>query len=191
MKINREILDKLTAPGLDKLTVDVHRARAVVFDADKLGDAKKLNEARKRLAEAEAALNEARAAHQGLIALVNLAAGLAHAGRVKDAENLLSAACGQEAEAPAEAKDKTPAAPPKAQVNGDGTETAVVTVLEARAGASQGTIRAFCETPGGRHAVYGKNGVGQTLAGAVGKQVRIKYRRGDKGLIALAAELMG
>jgi len=122
--------------------------------------------------------------------VVALATALVNAGRVADAEAILGAYAGTDALKEQEApKGQVPAEAPKTQAN-DGTETAVVTVLEARAGATQGTIRAYCEAPDGRHAVFGKNGVGQTLAGAVGRQVEIRYRRGDKGLIALAAKVV-
>lgn len=70
----------------------------------------------------------------------------------------------------------------------NGPEAAVFTVLEARPGSSPGTVRAWCEGPDGRKvAVYGKNGAGEALAQAVGRRVEVKYRRGDKGLIAVEA----
>lgn len=40
---------------------------------------------------------------------------------------------------------------------------------------------------GRRMVVYGKNGAGQALADAVGRRVEVRYRRGDKGLMAVEA----
>ena len=77
-------------------------------------------------------------------------------------------------------------AQPRGQDNG--LEASVFTVLEARPGSSPGTVRAWCEGADGRKvAVYGKNGAGEALAGAVGRRVEVRYRRGDKGLIAVEA----
>ncbi|MGI6284851.1 hypothetical protein SEF58_03415 [Neomoorella humiferrea] len=60
-----------------------------------------------------------------------------------------------------------------------------MTVLEARPGSSPGTVRAWCEGAEGKVVVYGKNGAGEALAGAVGKKVQVRYRHGNKGLIAV------
>ncbi|MQL52487.1 hypothetical protein GFC01_09470 [Desulfofundulus thermobenzoicus] len=65
-------------------------------------------------------------------------------------------------------------------------------MLEVRSGKSPGVVRAYCQAiDGTKHAVYAKNGAGQALAGAVGKTVEIKYRQGDRGLIALDVRLAG
>jgi len=40
---------------------------------------------------------------------------------------------------------------------------------------------------GNKKAVFAKNGNSQDLAGVLGKQVQVKYQRGDKGLIAVEA----
>lgn len=86
---------------------------------------------------------------------------------------------------------KTPAQNAQAAQN-DGTATGTFTVTEARATKSPGVVRAYClAVDGSKVAVYGKNGNGQTLAQAVGKQVQVKYREGEKGLIALSVRLAG
>lgn len=114
-----------------------------------------------------------------------LAACLAQANRVEEAEAVLAAygapreGQGQEAQQPAAG------APPQAQ-QADGLETGAFTVLEARA-TDRGAVRAWCQAEDGtKLAIFGKNGTGQALANAVGKRVKVRFRRGDKGLIAIA-----
>lgn len=69
----------------------------------------------------------------------------------------------------------------------NGFKEAKVTVLEARPGKSEGTIRAYCQTEGGEKvAVYAKNGTGKKLAGAIGEAVAVKYKEMDHGWFAVA-----
>lgn len=124
-------------------------------------------------------------------ALIGLATGLINAGRLAEAESILAVYAGQRTEAvqdrgQAEVVQSAPPAP-----ENKGTETGVFTVLEARvSNPEKGTIRAFCEADdGSKYAVFGKNGVGTTLAGAVGRRVKIRFRQADKGLYAVAAEV--
>lgn len=121
-------------------------------------------------------------------ALIGLATGLINAGRLEEAESILDAYAGQGAEGQAGEVRNAPQAPAP---ENKGTETGVFTVLEARvSNPEKGTIRAFCEADdGSKYAVFGKNGVGTTLAGAVGRRVKIRYRQADKGLYAVAAEV--
>jgi len=113
-----------------------------------------------------------------------LAACLAQANRLEDAEAVLAAygapGTPKGAQEPQSAA-RTEAAPPQA----DGLETGVFAVLEART-TGTGAVRAYCQgADGAKVAVYGKNGTGKALSGAVGKRVQVRFRRGDKGLIAV------
>lgn len=232
----KKFVQKITGAGIDDLVLQLHDARAKVFEAAEKAktDPKAkagLDEARIAYALAEAALEKAKAEHQGLVALTQLLAAMTTAG--KDAYPIRKAmvdllkdepaqAVPAKAEAPAR-QTPTPQAQPKAkapvqpapaqsvpaqpaqqaapaqsqaqaaQANGDGTETGVFTVLETRAGKSPGTVRAYCQAIGSdqKVAVYGKNGNGQVLAGAVGKTVAVKYRQGEKGLIAVNVQVAG
>jgi len=67
----------------------------------------------------------------------------------------------------------------------NGLQTGVFRVLEARETPS-GAIRAYCQAEdGNKVAVFGKNGIGKTLIASIEKEVKIEYRKGDKGLIAI------
>ncbi|MBC7106685.1 MAG: hypothetical protein H5T97_12190, partial [Firmicutes bacterium] len=129
--------------------------------------------------------------HRSDANLVYLVASLFQAGRADLAEAVL-AAYGEPQEAPEEpqAEPEPPRAEPQSQAQApkaDGLETGTVKVLEVRPGQGQGTVRAWCEGPEGKVAVYAKNGAARTLSGAVGRQVQIRYRRLDKGLFAVEA----
>ena len=120
-----------------------------------------------------------------------LVASLLGAGLRAEAEAVLAAygAETEAAEAQAEPKAQEPKAEPEAQgqAKADGLETGTFTVLEVRAGKSEGTVRAYCEGPDGKTAVYAKNGAAKVLSGAVGRKVEVKFRRLDKGLFAVEA----
>jgi hypothetical protein len=71
-------------------------------------------------------------------------------------------------------------------------ESGTFTVLEVRAGKSEGTVRAYCQgEDGAKVPIYAKNGAAQALSKAVGKKVVVKFRRLDKGLFALEARPAG
>jgi hypothetical protein len=151
-------------------------------------------EARKALERAEAALEQLKLQCQADIAVVNLIAARYHAGDPDKARKILEAyfvGSGEVDASESMPPDLEPEQPVpvheqgQVQPQGNGLETGTFTVLEARAGSSPGTVRAWCEGPEGKVAVFGKNGAGKALAGAVGKQVEVKYKRGDKGLIAI------
>lgn len=201
-KLAEKLVEKLLSPGLDGITIELHRARAVVFDLAEIPVEKrsqekqeKLNKARAAFAQAEAKLNEAKAEHAGLVALTGLLASAAQAGQDTAAlEQALAEKLGVEysredqgqesAQAQASGSDQS-----KSRANGDGTQSGIFTVLEARPGKSEGTIRAYCQAEDGQKvAVYGKNGNGQALAGNIGKQVNIRFRHLDKGLFAVSVQ---
>lgn len=143
-----------------------------------------LNQARAEYAASESRLEALKARHAGGVALANLLAAYVQAGRdTSGLEAAIAAALGGTAqEQPAQANGQ----------KADGTATGTFTVTEARATKSPGVVRAYClAEDGSKVAVYGKNGNGQALAGAVGQQVVVKYRQGDKGLIALGVRLAG
>ncbi|AEG15167.1 hypothetical protein Desku_1587 [Desulfofundulus kuznetsovii DSM 6115] len=146
-----------------------------------------LNQARAEYAASEAKLEALKARHTGAVALANLLAAMVQAGKDTQAlEAVVEKALGGEQAQPDQK------AQPDGQTAVDGTETGTFKVLELRQGKNQGVVRAWCEGADGRKvAVFAKNGAGQALAGAVGKMVEIKYRQGDRGLIALGVRLAG
>jgi hypothetical protein len=146
-----------------------------------------LNQARAEYAASEAKLEALKARHAGAVALANLLAAYVQAGKdTAGLEAAIAEALGGEQVPPAQQGQ------PDGQTAGDGTETGTFKVLELRQGKNQGVVRAWCEGADGRKvAVFAKNGAGQALAGAVGKTVEIKYRQGDRGLIALNVRLAG
>ena len=159
-----------------------------------------LNQARAEWAAADARLESLKARHAGAVALANLLAAYVQTGKdTAGLEAAVEAALnGQQAQKPA--VQPAPAQPAQqAQPNGqvaqgqnEGTATGTFTVTEARATKTPGVVRAYClAEDGSKVAVYGKNGNGQTLAQAVGKRVQVKYRQGEKGLIALSVRLAG
>jgi len=201
-----KLVQKLTGQGVENLVLRLHDARARVFEAAEKAKADPkakaaLDEARAAYAQAEAALEKAKAEHAGLVVLAQLLAAMTQAGKdtnpIRQAiVNLLKDEPAQTQEPQSPAQQQTPAVPAQAPIqqpaNTDGTETGTFTVLEARPGKSPGTVRAYCQAAdGSKYAVYAKNGSGQALAGAVGRRVTVKYRQGDKGLIALDVRLAG
>lgn len=159
-----------------------------------------LNQARAEWAAADARLEALKARHAGAVALANLLAAYVQAGKdTAGLEAAIEAALnGQQAQKPAAqpAQQAQPAAQ-QAQpggsaqsAQGDGAATGTFKVLEVRE-SKPGVVRAYCEGPEGKVAVFAKNGNAQALAGAVGKQVEVRYRQGEKGLIALSVRLAG
>jgi hypothetical protein len=144
------------------------------------------------------------ASESGLIALTNLLAAMIQAGRdTSQLEAAIAAVLGESAQEQKPAAGNTQVAAQQAQpvqaqaqaqnaqaVQNDGTTTGTFKVLECRE-SKPGVVRAYCEGPEGKVAVFAKNGNAKTLAEAVGKQVEVKYRKGDKGLIALNVNLAG
>ncbi|KYH32041.1 hypothetical protein [Neomoorella mulderi] len=120
----------------------------------------------------------------GLAALTNLLAAMVQAGR--DTAALEAAIARALGAGPEEAGQPDRQAQPAQPAQDDsGLETGIFHVLEARE-SRPGVVRAYCQAEGGgKQAVFAKNGNSRALAGAVGKQVMVKYRRGDKGLIAV------
>jgi chromosome segregation ATPase len=149
-----------------------------------------LNQARAEYAASEARLEALKARHAGAIALANLLAACVQARKdTRALEASIEAALNGQAAQAQKPAQKAPAQNTQAQDAGDGTETGTFKVLECRE-SKPGVVRAYCEGPEGKVAVYAKNGNAQTLAGAVGKQVQVKYRKGEKGLIALSVQLI-
>jgi hypothetical protein len=161
-----------------------------------------LNQARAEYAASEARLEALKARHAGAVALANLLAAYVQTGTDGLAAALEAAIAVALNET---AQEQKPAAQPaqqaqsatqptqpngQGQAAGDGTATGTFKVLECRE-SKPGVVRAYCEGPDGKVAVFAKNGNAQALAGAVGKQVQVKYRQGEKGLIALSVRLAG
>ncbi|NHM25948.1 hypothetical protein G7K71_02765 [Desulfofundulus sp. TPOSR] len=144
-----------------------------------------LNQARAEYAASEAKLEALKARHAGAVALANLLAAMVQAGKdTVELEAAIAEALGEKQVPPAKQGQADSQPAQNAQAN-DGTETGTFTVLEVRSGKSPGVVRAYCQAiDGTKHAVYAKNGAGQALT--VGKMVKIRYRQGEKGLIALS-----
>lgn len=140
-----------------------------------------LDETRQALAQSEAALEKARAEHRTALALLEVVASALRGGMaLQEVEALLASP----------QTNNASKAPEKAPQNGsqeqDTTRQAIVKVLEARPGKSEGTIRAWCETEDGdRVAVFAKNSTAKKLASAVGKKVRIEFKELDAGWFAI------
>lgn len=165
-----------------------------------------LNEARVSWASTEATLEKAKAEQTGLISLVNLLAASIQSGKeTSDLEKAIATVIGQpekqedaavQEETAEQAQTITASQEPiqqDAQTNqqSEDMESGEFKVLEVRDGKSQGTIRAYCEAPdGSKYAIFAKNGNGQKLAGAINKKVSVKYRRGDRGLIAFEVKVV-
>ncbi|MEW6572873.1 MAG: hypothetical protein AB1374_04500 [Bacillota bacterium] len=154
-----------------------------------------IRKAREAVVDLEARLDRSRYEHRTATALLNLLAAAIQAGRQDVEETVITRPAVDPEEQKAEARKKFTEAV-KGIANGDGTgangngsglKEAKVTVLEARPGKSEGTIRAYCQMEGGEKvAVYGKNGTGKKLAAAIGEVVAVKFREMDHGWFAVA-----
>ncbi|MGQ9825957.1 MAG: hypothetical protein ACUVSK_13425, partial [Desulfotomaculales bacterium] len=135
-----------------------------------------LNAARAEYAASEAKLEALKARHAGAVALANLLAAMTQAGKDTQAlEAAIAEALGgaaQEQKPAPEAQAQQAQAQDQANGQGqnDGAATGTFKVLECRE-SRPGVVRAYCEGPEGKVAVFAKNGNAQTLAGAIGKQV--------------------
>jgi hypothetical protein len=161
-----------------------------ILASDKWRQLKKdVDEARRAWWEAEARLERLKLEHRTAIALLDVVAGAIRVGKSpEEAESLLAVDCGTPASKPSENGGKPTATQDSTTSNGNGNglKQAVVKVLEARPGKSEGTVRAWCETEDGdKVAVFGKNGTAKKLAAAVGGTVRVEYREGDYGWFAV------
>lgn len=163
-----------------------------------------LNDVRVQYAVAEATLEKVKAEQSGLISLVGLLTASIQAGKLKETTEIEAAIAKiidpeslglpKEKEEAQEGKidnDMPQSSLHGTETQGDEMESKVFTVLEVRNGKSEGTIRAYCEArDGSKHAVFAKNGNGKKLVDSVGKSVSVKYRQGDKGLIAFAVDVL-
>jgi|GEM_PF-2150777 len=163
-----------------------------------------LNQVRAEWAASETKLEALKARHSGAIALANLLAAYVQAGKdtaglEAEIEAALNGKAVQEQKpAAGNAQVAQPAQAQPAQNQArqvqtaqNNTATGTFRVLEVRE-SRPGVIRAYAEAGSGeKFPIFAKNGNAQTLAGAVGKQVQVKYRQGEKGLIALSVRLAG
>ncbi|AEG58982.1 hypothetical protein Desru_0697 [Desulforamulus ruminis DSM 2154] len=159
---------------------------------------KEMSEARAAVAIAEAALEKAKAEQTGLISLVGLLSASIQSG--KETSEIEAAIAkiidldpGSLPKEKEEAQEGTKSQPSShgTETQGDEMESKVFKVLETRPGKSEGTVRAYCEArDGSKHAVFAKNGNGKKLLESIDKLVFVKYRPGNKGLIAFAVEIL-
>ncbi|MEW6573494.1 MAG: hypothetical protein AB1374_07665 [Bacillota bacterium] len=145
-----------------------------------------IRKAREAVVDLEARLDRSRYEHRTATALLNLLAAAIQTGRQDVEEAVLTRQAVEPEEQKAGARKKFTEAV-KEVANGNGLKEAKVKVLEAKPGKSEGTIRAYCEMEGGEKvAVYGKNGTGKKLAGAIGELVAVKFKEMDHGWFAVA-----
>lgn len=179
-------------------------ARRLAADREYQQARQEADRLRKELAELDARLEEVGRRHRSDASLVYLAASLVSAGMREVAEATLAAyaeGCAAQAEVPpleeaaipwdapetppARSEEPAPTRPQEPPAKGEADlAEGVFRILEVRPGKSEGTIRAWAEGQKGKVALFAKNSVAKALAGAIGKEVRVKYRKLDKGLFA-------
>jgi single-strand DNA-binding protein len=95
-----------------------------------------------------------------------------------------------EEETPAASADRVEERPEKPEDEKSNLKAATFKVLEAHT-TRNGAVWARCESGDGKVAVFAKNGAGQTLLDAIGKQVSIRYRtlRDTGNLFAVAVQV--
>jgi len=153
-----------------------------------------VDEARKAWWEAEAKLERMKLEHRTAIALLDVVAGAIRAGKApEEAESLLAVVSEAPASKPSENGGKPTASTNdttsngNGSTNGNGLKQAVVRVLEARPGKSEGTLRVSAEDveTGEMQVIYAKNSVAEKLAKAIGRRVKVEYREMDRGWFAV------
>jgi hypothetical protein len=171
-------------------------ARRLAADREYQQARQEADRLRRELAELDARIEETGRRHRSDANLVYLVASLVSADMREVAEATLAAyaegCAAQAAEAmpqdapgapPAQAQESARAQEP-APAKGEDLAEGTFRVLEVRPGKSEGTVRAWVEGSEGKVALFAKNSVAKALAGAIGKEVRVKYRKLDKGLFA-------
>lgn len=212
-----KLAEKLTGKGIEDCVLQVHAARSNLYDLiDKVkaredtcnpsfrdkdqvlyGLRKDLDEARVTFAVAEATYEKVKVEQSGLISLVNLLSASMQSGKeTNEIETAIASVIGHKL-----TQDPAPKASQVVQPSTDSVkveqqstlaESGEFMVIETRPGSSPGTVRAYCEAEDGtKHAIFAKNGMGQKLNQSIGKKVSVKYRQGDKGLIAYGVEVIG
>lgn len=160
-----------------------------------------LDDSRANFALSEAAYEKAKSEQAGLISLVGLLAAYSQAG--KDTTELEAALAKQLGVNQVREQNSSNPAGEETEASGqeegqstsrndfsNGIQTGKFKVLEARPGTSPGTVRAYCESgDGSKCPIFAKNGNGKKLAGAIGREVSVKYCQGNKGLIAIEVEV--
>jgi hypothetical protein len=165
-------------------------ARRLAADREYQAAQQEADRLRKELAELDARLEEAGRRHRSDANMAYLVASLLGVGLRPEAEAVLAAyAEGWAAQVtetpPALAGESVaPAQEPTSAKGEADLAEGVFRILEVRPGKSEGTVRAWAEGQEGKVALFAKNSVAKALAGAVGRQVRVRYRKLDKGLFA-------
>ncbi len=198
-EIASEVANEKNGDGRPKFPNDAARQGEIsrrILASEKWRELKRdVEEARKAWWEAEAKLERMKLEHRTAIALLDVVAGAIRAGKSpEEAESLLAVVAEASASKPSGANGGKPTAStndttPGGNGNrddGNGLRQAVVRVLEARPGKSEGTVRAWCETEDGdKVAVFGKNGTAKKLAAAVGSRVKVEFKELDAGWFAV------
>jgi len=142
---------------------------------------------RLQLRKHDARIEETRQRHQSDSNVADMVSSMLRVGLKDEAAAVLAAYSDPQESASKESNSEKTSEDKDIPEKMDGDlETGVFHVLETRPGRREGTIRAYVEAQDGtRTALYAKNGAGQTLAAAIGKEVEAQYRRLDKGLYAV------
>ncbi|WP_027717404.1 hypothetical protein [Desulfovirgula thermocuniculi] len=171
-------------------------ARRLAADQDYQALRQEADRLRQVLREIDARIEETGRRHRSDCQMASLVAAMLNAGLREEALAVLGAyAEGLKAgqgEKPGEGQgtqgqDDTQNA--QGQDGAQGLAEGTFKVLEARAN-DKGVVRAWCEGPQGKVALFAKNGAAKILQAAVGKRVKAHYRALDKGLFAVAVEVV-
>lgn len=210
-----KLADKLTGKGIEECVLRFHASRNKLYeliDKIKMREAqlnstankdkdqvlqklnKELNEVRAQYAVAEASLEKAKSEQSGLISLVGLLTASIQAGRdTKELEAVISTAIGEIPNEPIPQTKESKGSDAGSQDKEEEKESGIFKVLETRE-SSAVTLRAWCESEKNEKiAIYVKNGMKQKVLQAeeLGKKIFVKYRQGDKGLIACSVDIIG
>lgn len=193
-EIAAEVANERNGDGKPKFPNEAARAGEInrrILASEKWRELKRdVDEARKAWWEAEARLERLKLEHRTAIALLDVVAGAIRAGKSpEEAESLLAVDCGTPASKPSTNGGKPTATQDSTTSNGNGNglKQAVVKVLEARPGKSEGTLRVWAEEAetGEKQVIFAKNSVAEKLAKAIGKRVKVEYRELDHGWYAV------
>lgn len=144
--------------------------RRLAADQDYQNLRQEADRLRQELRQLDAEIERVSRRHRSDAGIAYLAASLLAAGMREEFEAVLRAYGTPTPEAGAE---KT-----------DGLEEGVFRVLETKT-SEKGVLRAWCEGPEGKVAVYAKGETAKALEESRGKEVKVRFRRLDKGLYAV------
>lgn len=186
----KEILIKLVRE-VDEIPAVMSKIMSVRIDLEKQihqgGDEETLRAAKAHLESTDRELEWLRSRHSTAVACINLVSALIDAGKADEAKAVLAALKGyQEQKNDSENVEKE-------KSKEEGLKIEMFTIKETSPGKNEGTVWAKAITDkGAEYKVCAKNGNAQTLLGATGKRMKIKYRlMGENKIFAVSAEIAG